>query len=172
MDATSMIENEQLADLHEEIRQIYLANSMPWVLGYSGGKDSTSCLQLVWYALQELPAEKRKKPIYVISTDTLVETPMIVEHVNENLGKIGKAAQEQGLPIEVHRLTPEVNDSFWVNLIGRGYPAPHSRFRWCTERMKIKPADKFIVSKVAEYGDVILILGQRHDESSTRNWED
>jgi len=168
MDATSIIENDQLADLHEEIRQIYLANSMPWVLGYSGGKDSTSCLQLVWYALQALPPEQRKKPIYVISTDTLVETPVIVEHVNGNLGQIGKAAQEQGLPIEVHRLTPEVSDSFWVNLIGRGYPAPHSRFRWCTERMKIKPADKFIVNKVAEHGNVILILGQRRDESSTR----
>lgn len=165
---TSILESRQLADLHEEIRQIYQANSMPWVIGYSGGKDSTTCLQLIWYALQELPPEQRQKPIYVISTDTLVETPIIVEHVNGNLGKIGKAAQEQGLPIQVHRLTPKVTDTFWVNLIGRGYPAPHSRFRWCTERMKIKPADKFIVNKVTEYGNVILVLGQRREESSTR----
>jgi DNA sulfur modification protein DndC len=65
-------------------------------------------------------------------------------------------------------LTPEVTDSFWVNMIGRGYPAPHSKFRWCTERMKIKPADKFILSKVAKHGEVVLILGQRRAESATR----
>ncbi|MGB0386186.1 MAG: DNA phosphorothioation system sulfurtransferase DndC [Ardenticatenaceae bacterium] len=165
---TSILEGRQLADLHEEIRQIYLANRMPWVVGFSGGKDSSTVLQLLWYALRELPREKLNKPIYVISTDTLVETPVIVEHVNRHLGLIGKAAREQGLPIEVHRLTPEVNDTFWVNLIGRGYPAPHTRFRWCTERMKIKPADKFIVNKVAEHGDVILVLGQRRDESRVR----
>jgi DNA sulfur modification protein DndC len=164
----SILETRGLPDIHHEIRQIYLANKMPWVIGYSGGKDSSASLQLIWYALQELPPQQLKKPIYVISTDTLVETPVIVEHVNSNLGKIGKAAQEQGLPIEVHRLKPAVTDSFWVNLIGRGYPAPHSRFRWCTVRMKIKPADKFIVSKVAEYGDVVLVLGQRHEESTSR----
>lgn len=154
--------------IYAEIREVYLSNNMPWVVGYSGGKDSTVSLQLIWYALRDLPSERLTKPIYVIATDTLVETPVIVDHVNDNLGKIGKVAQEQGLPITVHRLTPEVTDSFWVNMIGRGYPAPHSKFRWCTERMKIKPADKFILSKVAQHGEVVLILGQRRSESAAR----
>ncbi|MFL5800685.1 MAG: DNA phosphorothioation system sulfurtransferase DndC, partial [Roseiflexaceae bacterium] len=146
----SIFAERSIASIYAEIRDVYLSNSMPWVIGYSGGKDSTVSLQLIWYALRDLPRERLTKPIYVIATDTLVETPVIVDHVNGNLGKIGKAAQEQGLPITVHRLTPEVTDSFWVNMIGRGYPAPHSKFRWCTERMKIKPADKFILSKVAQ----------------------
>ncbi len=155
----SIFERRSKEALYAEIREVYLSNSMPWVIGYSGGKDSTVSLQLIWYALRDLPAERLTKPIYVIATDTLVETPVIVNHVNDNLGKIGKSAQEQGLPISVHRLTPEVTDSFWVNMIGRGYPAPHSKFRWCTERMKIKPADRFILSKVAQHGEVVLILG-------------
>jgi DNA sulfur modification protein DndC len=115
-----------------------------------------------------MPREQLTKPIYVIATDTLVETPLIVDHVNQNLGRIGRVARQLGLPITVHRLTPAVTDSFWVNLIGRGYPAPHSRFRWCTERMKIKPADKFILDRVAQHGEVVLVLGQRRAESATR----
>lgn len=164
----SIFDARDKASIYAEIRDVYQSNAMPWVIGYSGGKDSTVSLQLIWYALRELPDERLTKPIYVIATDTLVETPIIVDHVTGNLGKIGKAAQEQGLPITVHRLTPEVTDSFWVNMIGRGYPAPHSKFRWCTERMKIKPADKFILSKVAQHGEVVLILGQRRSESATR----
>lgn len=164
----SIIEKGNINKVYDDIRTVYLSNSLPWVIGYSGGKDSTASLQLIWYALQDLPPENLSKPIYVISTDTLVETPIIVDHVNQNLASIAKAAKEQGLPIEVSRLTPEINDTFWVNLIGRGYPAPHTRFRWCTERMKIRPADKFILSKAAKYGEVVLILGQRRDESTVR----
>lgn len=164
----SVFDNRNIDSIYQEIRDVYLSNPMPWVIGYSGGKDSTASLQLIWYALRDLPREQLTKPIYVIATDTLVETPLIVDHVNDNLGKIGRFAREAGLPMTVHRLTPEVTDSFWVNLIGRGYPAPHSRFRWCTERMKIKPADAFILSKVAQHGEVVLILGQRRSESQSR----
>jgi DNA sulfur modification protein DndC len=164
----SVFESRSPASIYQEIRDVYLSNAMPWVIGYSGGKDSTASLQLIWYALRDLPRERLTKPVYVIATDTLVETPLIVDHVNDNLGKIGRRAREAGLPLTVHRLTPEVTDSFWVNLIGRGYPAPHSRFRWCTERMKIKPADTFILSKVAQHGEVVLVLGQRRSESQSR----
>lgn len=164
----SVFTKRTIASIYQEIRDVYLSNPMPWVIGYSGGKDSTASLQLIWYALRDLPHEQLTKPIYVIATDTLVETPLIVDHVNLNLGRIGRYAREANLPLTVHRLTPEVTDSFWVNLIGRGYPAPHSRFRWCTERMKIKPADRFILSKVAQHGEVVLILGQRRSESQAR----
>ena len=69
------------------------------------------------------------------------------------------AARDQEMPIQPHKLTPEVADSFWVNLIGRGYPAPGQKFRWCTERLKIKPSNKFIRGVVQKYGEAILVLG-------------
>src|SRR6185503_9078994 len=118
----SVFDTRPIASLHEEIRAIYQADARPWVIGYSGGKDSTCALQLIWYALSELPVEARQKPVYVISSDTLVETPVIVHYIDTTLERINIAAQQQSLPFRAHKVTPPVDRSFWVNLIGKGYP--------------------------------------------------
>ena len=157
-----------IALLCEEIRELYLADQIPWVVGYSGGKDSTAVLQLVWLAIRDLDASLRTKPIHIISTDTLVENPVVAAWVKTSLGTMRQAAKEQNLPLESHRLTPEVKDTFWVNLIGKGYPAPRTRFRWCTERLKINPSNAFIRRVVQESGEAILVLGTRKAESVTR----
>ncbi|MGO9463290.1 MAG: DNA phosphorothioation system sulfurtransferase DndC [Isosphaeraceae bacterium] len=159
---------ESIELLSDEMRARYLADSVPWVVGYSGGKDSSATLQLVWLAIRKLPAAERAKPIHVISTDTLVEQPVVARWVEMSLDRMRTAAREQEMPIQPHKLTPEVADSFWVNLIGRGYPAPSQKFRWCTERLKIKPSNKFIRGVVQKYGEAILVLGTRKAESQRR----
>jgi len=82
----------------EEIRQVYRQHAFPWVIGYSGGKDSTTALQLVWLALAGLPPEERTRPVHVISSDTLVETPMIVDYINDALDRINRVAATQNMP--------------------------------------------------------------------------
>lgn len=164
----SFLENRTLESIYEEIRRVYRTYPQPWVIGYSGGKDSTTVLQLVWKALESLTKEERQKPIYVIASDTQVETPIIVEYVDSTLRAINETAKRTGMPFRAQKVVPTLSDSFWVNLIGRGYPAPTARFRWCTERMKINPANKFIEEKVAQSGEVIVVLGVRKTESSTR----
>lgn len=164
----SILKHKNLNDIHDEIGQTYRANNLPWVVGFSGGKDSTAALQLVWYALKRLPPEQRTKHVYVVSSDTLVEAPAIALRIDESLQRINEAAKQDGLPITAHKVTPEITESFWVNLIGRGYPAPYQRFRWCTDRMKIKPSNKFILDRVTEHGEVVVILGVRKAESFTR----
>lgn len=154
--------------LVDEVKAIYLSDHIPWVVGYSGGKDSTAVLQLVWLALTSLEPELRIKPVYVITTDTLVENPIVSSWVRRSLDMMRISADEQGLPIRPNMLTPEITDTFWVNLIGRGYPAPRPKFRWCTERLKIKPANTFITQVVREVGEAILVLGSRKAESSIR----
>jgi DNA sulfur modification protein DndC len=154
--------------LQDEIREVYRGDDRPWVIGYSGGKDSTTALQLIWGALKGLPESELKKPVYVISSDTLVETPMIVDFVDRTLDQINQSAKAQGLPITSHKVVPTTDDSFWVNLLGRGYPVPSNQFRWCTERLKISPANAFILDRVAEFGEVVVVLGVRSSESSTR----
>ncbi len=164
----TIAEPGRLARLHDDIREIYLSDARPWVVGYSGGKDSTTALQLIWTAIAALEPERRTKPIYVISSDTLVETPVVSRYIDVSLERIAAAAAEQGMPVITHKVMPEVDRSFWVNMIGRGYPAPSRRFRWCTERLKIEPANDFIKSRVAEFGEVVMVLGVRSAESSTR----
>jgi len=151
-----------------EIRELYLWDELPWIVGYSGGKDSSAVLQLVWLAVSKLSKDQRAKPIHVISTDTLVEQPVVAAWVDASHAKMRVAAAEQGLPITPHKLTPEVKDSFWVNLIGKGYPAPRKKFRWCTERMKINPSNRFIRDVVRESGEALLLLGTRKAESQRR----
>lgn len=159
---------DTIAALVKEVQELYLSDHIPWVVGYSGGKDSTAILQLVWLALADLPLERRAKTVHVISTDTLVENPVVASWVTASLEKIETASIDARLPITPHRLIPEVQDSFWVNLIGKGYPSPRVKFRWCTERLKINPSNRFVAEVVRDNGEAILVLGTRKAESSQR----
>lgn len=153
-----------------EIKDQYLLedNLRPWIIGFSGGKDSTALLQLVWLAVEQVPASLRLRKIHVVCNDTLVENPIIQNYVDDVLCKIEQAAVQRGLPITVQKTTPRLEDSFWVNVIGRGYPVPNNSFRWCTDRMKIKPTARYILEQVAENGEAIILVGTRRSESATR----
>ncbi len=168
IETSLMSDVRSIQDIYSEVQDLYLSDHRSWIVGYSGGKDSTVVVQIIWNALKELPSEQRKKQVHIISSDTLVETPIIADAINENLNLMNKAALEQGLPIKAVKLYPKIEDSFWVLLIGKGYPTPSVSFRWCTDRLKIRTADTFVLDKVSEHGEVILVLGVRKDESSTR----
>ena len=154
--------------LTQEIQELYLLDKIPWVLGYSGGKDSTCILQLVWNAIAQLSEKKRTKTISIITTDTLVENPIVAAWMRSSIKHIDKAAKAQKMPIEPHLLHPEATETFWTGLIGKGYPPPKGKFRWCTERLKIKPSNHFIRNVIRQHGETILILGIRKAESNAR----
>ncbi|CEO42023.1 DNA phosphorothioation system sulfurtransferase DndC [Photobacterium kishitanii] len=152
----------------DDIQTVYCADNRPWVIGYSGGKDSSAVVTLVYLALQALDEDKRTKHVYIVASDTLVETPLVVDHVNKSLESIGNNARRDGLPISTHKVLPKPNETFWSCLLGKGYPAPTKSFRWCTERMKIDPVSDFITDKVAKHDEVIVVLGSRSQESASR----
>lgn len=161
-------DNYTLNDLLDEMEAVYLNDKRPWILGYSGGKDSSATLQVTFSMLERLPKEKRHKPVYVVSSDTLIENPIILDYLKNNINKINESAKKLDLPIIARIVYPQLNDSFWANIIGKGYPTPKSiQYRWCTERLKIRPSNKFIKDKL-EYEDVVVLLGVRKDESSAR----
>jgi DNA sulfur modification protein DndC len=151
-----------------DIQELYLSNDLPFVAGYSGGKDSSTVVQLIWNAIQKLPIEKRTKPIYVMTTDTLVENPFVATWVKQSLETIKISANKAKIPVQPHLLDPDTKDTFWVCLIGKGYPAPRQGFRWCTERLKITPSNHFIRQRIRENGEIILFLGTRKAESNIR----
>ena len=154
--------------LYKQIQTIYCQDRRPWILGYSGGKDSTAILQLVFLALADLPKQKRTKTIHVLSSDTLVESPPIVRFIRTTLSQVEREARKRDIPIETHLVTPDPEDTFWINLVGRGYPSPNRWFRWCTDRLKIQPANRFILEQVSKYGEAVMVLGVRTSESATR----
>lgn len=168
MPAESIFKSHTLRDIYDEIKSVYLGDNRPWILGFSGGKDSTCMVQLVWSAISEIPEEQRQKRIFIISSDTLVESPKIVNQITNTLDKMEKAAKLSRLPISTNLVRPVLQDTFWVCLLGRGFPAPSNLFRWCTDRLKIRNADRFITEKVSEYGEAVVVLGTRKDESGSR----
>ena len=155
-------------DIIQEMMIVYQHDKRPWMIGFSGGKDSTLLCCLVMEMLKRLPAEKRNKKVYIVSSDTLVENPIIATYVDEVLKQIEIKAREEDLPIFVRKTEPRLEDSFWVNVIGKGYPVPNTAFRWCTDKMKIKPTARFIIEQVDECGEAIILIGTRKAESATR----
>ena len=163
-----VLSKQDVQDVLEVIKQLYLEDRIPWICGYSGGKDSTAIVQLVWMALRQIPKEKRVKTVHVISTDTMVESPVVAVWSSQSLKKMAEAAAAEDLPIIPHRLTPEIRNTYWVQVIGRGYPYPRQNFRWCTDRMKIAPANNFIKQILDAESEAIMVLGSRKAESATR----
>lgn len=52
---------------------VYRHDNRPWLIGYSGGKDSTLLVSLVFRAVSRIPENERNKKVYVITSDTMVE---------------------------------------------------------------------------------------------------
>lgn len=165
----------RITEIIDELIDQYLDEdryNRPWIIGFSGGKDSTVLLTLVWLALlkirEENPTITLERQVYVVSNDTMVENPVIEEYVNNVLQTIEKAAREQQLPITVKTTTPQIEDTFWCCVIGKGYPVPNNSFRFCTEKMKIKPTSTFITNQVVADGEAIILIGTRLAESQQR----
>lgn len=161
---------ERWSDVVRAIREEYLDESQrfPWIIGFSGGKDSTLVVHATIDALMSISPSRRTRPVHVVSNDTLVESPVVIAHLDKVTKAIRKTAENLELPIIVARTTPEIAKSFWVLLIGKGYPSPNQTMRWCTDRLKIQPTSDYIKRYISESGAAIVVLGVRRDESISR----
>lgn len=157
-----------LKEIYKEIQEVYLSDSRPWVIGYSGGKDSTLTAMVVFEAIRQLPLEKRTKNIHIVSSDTMVENPLIIHYLEENMQLMNQFSETTNLPIESKLVKPLVTETFWSLLLGKGYPSPRQTFRWCTHRLKIKPIDQYIDEVADKHGSVVVVLGVRNAESNSR----
>lgn len=159
----------QMLAIRSEMREEYYADhSFPWIVGFSGGKDSTLVAHLVFEMLLDMPPSRRRRTVHVVANDTLVESPLVIGHIRTVQAQMREAAEAFNLPVKVVTTQPTADDTFWVNLIGRGYPSPNRSFRWCTDRMKIRPTGRYIREQVDTTGRAILLLGVRRDESAKR----
>lgn len=157
-----------LGTIIDSLRSLYLEDSRPWLIGFSGGKDSSLVAHLIFEVVASIPEDRRNKDVHVMCTDTRVEIPAVVETIEGTLNKMQRHADSAKLRVHTHLLRPPADQSFWVNIIGRGYPPPNRFFRWCTQRMKIDPVNAFVHGWLGRDGEAVLHLGARRAESATR----
>ena len=170
------IKSKRISVVIDEITDQYMfAGDLhrPWIIGFSGGKDSTILLTLVWIALRRIREDvevpfQLKRPVHIVCNDTMVENPIITAYVEGVLAKIETAARNQDLPIFVKKTTPKLDESFFLNVIGKGYPVPNNTFRWCTDKLKIRPTSSFLHEQIDEKGEAVVLLGTRYEESKSR----
>ena len=163
----------EFENIIKEIMIVYMHDDRPWLIGYSGGKDSTLLLSLVYEAMKRLKASgsNLSKKVYVITSDTMVENPVVKRYMHNSSDSINVAANKEhdNLPIEAHIIYPEPEQTFWSRIIGLGYPTPEPPgFRWCTDRLKITPMNKFVNDRIKESGQIVILLGVRKGESASR----
>lgn len=157
-------------DIIQEMSLVYQHDQRPWMIGFSGGKDSTLLCQLVFEMIERLPAHKRTKKVYIVTSDTMVENPIVRSYMHRTSNTINSASTAKALNIEAHMIYPEVSQTFWSLVIGLGYPTPEPPgFRWCTERLKLNPSNAFTYNTIKNDGEVIILLGVRKAESAARS---
>ena len=165
---------KEVVERLDAVRAVMLAeyrkrHANPWIVAYSGGKDSTLLLHLAWEIMLSLPPEARRREIHVMANDTLVESPLVIQHLKKSLSTIREAAQAADLPVRVTMTKPYVDQTFWVNVIGRGYIPPTRNFRWCTDRMKILPTERLLEKLMLAHKRAVLLVGTRRSESQSRS---
>ncbi|WP_295134278.1 hypothetical protein [uncultured Reyranella sp.] len=107
----------------DDVKDEYLSHTQhfPWIVGFSGGKDSTVVAHAVFEALLDIPPSRRSRPVHIVSNDTRVESPLVMSHLDDVTARISMAAESMGLPIKVARTQPDPDKTFWALLIGKGY---------------------------------------------------
>lgn len=148
----------------ELIQKEYNRCQKPWILGFSGGKDSTALLTLLYNSLYEI--KKPRKPVKVVYCDTGVEIPIFSELVHKTFSSLEKESNENKIPITTIIVKPRLEDRYFSKVIGRGYATPSNKFRWCTDRLRIRPLSGVIDKNSEKY---TVLLGVRKGESNERD---
>ncbi|TAK72454.1 MAG: DNA phosphorothioation system sulfurtransferase DndC [Betaproteobacteria bacterium] len=168
--SVSGIETDFWDEVVLSVRAEYLSDAQdyPWIIGFSGGKDSTVVAQAAFEALLQVAPSKRKRHVHFVSNDTQVESPLVMAHLAKVQTAIASMTESFRLPVTVVTTRPAPDKTFWTLLIGKGYPSPNQTMRWCTDRLKIQPTRRYILDNVSAHGAAIVVLGVRLDESDSR----
>ncbi len=141
----------------------YGAQYKHWCIAYSGGKDSSATVSFVVWAIRNklVPAPEK---LYVLYADTRQELDPLWTTADRFMTEL----RTQG--IDARRVLPSLDNRFYVYMLGRGVPPPSNTFRWCTERLKIKPMEDELSLVAGETGEKFLqITGVRQGESANRD---
>lgn len=142
-----------------------------WVLMWSGGKDSTTMVTLLLQLIStgQIKAPKNLK-IYI--SDTRMELIPLWFNALELIEQI----KARGYDVEI--IMSDLDERFWVYMLGYGVPPPSNTFRWCTPKLKIDPSTKRLERYMAQlngttdqtkWKKALLMTGVRIGESAARD---
>lgn len=151
-----------------EIAELYLdekTSGRPWAVAWSGGKDSTTVLALVCRAIKMIPETKRTREVRVVMSDTKMENPILERYMHRQVDLVNDWSYVNKAAMEVRVVTREINRSFFIGVVGKGWTLPtNGDDRYCTHMLKIEPQNK----AVEDIDPCLLLVGSRSDESHRR----
>jgi DNA sulfur modification protein DndC len=154
---------ERAMTLTLESLQAYGPLYRQWAVAYSGGKDSTETVTLLAHLIESRQIAPPES-LTVLYADTRMELPPLHACALTILDELA----QRGIQTQI--VLPELDDRFFVYLLGRGVPAPKNRFRWCTSQLKIEPMERGLASLREATGEKLLMLtGVRLGESAARD---
>lgn len=148
----------------QSLYKVSKLNYKRWVLTYSGGKDSTLTAILTLIFLEN--NQKINPNLKIVYSDTLLEIAPLRKAAAEFLRKAEERINVLQLKGSVHIVRPQLADTFWVRMLGRGYPPPGPHFRWCTKKLKVLPVQRLLEQDPAE--KTLILTGVRYSESQKR----
>lgn len=155
-----------------EIMFLYLYDNRPLSIAYSGGKDSTVALDIALKALLLIKeiygADKLNKKSFVLFSDTLMELDPVIIGILDSLENVKEFCNLNNLNVQVEKVSPDLKNTFWSLILGKGYVLPSKNNRFCSERLKVMPQQSKIEEILSTYEGFIAITGQRADESQDR----
>lgn len=139
----------------------------PWVLAWSGGKDSSVTASILFKSMMLMEKSNPgslTREIYLTTAQTNLD--FVTDPLKQSeLTKIKKLIEDHKLPVKIVEVAAPIEKSFMYLVLGRGYPLPKSRMnRWCTERLKIEPSQK----EHKAIKPALTVTGVRLSESAER----
>ena len=159
----------RLGETMQAIRRAYLREDRrPWVVAYTGGEYSTLLLQLVWEVVEALPVAERRRPIVLAGDDRLVESPLVGARLRHGPSAIYQEARRRCLPFTLRYPRTYIDQTFWVEVIGRGLMPRTGAFRWGSDRMRVRPTNRLLERSAPPDEEVVVLVGTLKAESETK----
>ena len=168
----------QRAQMTDSIRKAlrslvaYARRYKHWSISFSGGKDSTTVLTfVVWAILQgtiriggETYVVHAPKTLTVLRADTRVELPPLWACSDEILDELEAkrdALANLGCELHIETVCANIDDRILVYMLGLGVPPPSNTMRWCTDRAKIEPMERALERRAVALGLGVMVPNPR-----------
>jgi len=167
---THLFGSEQRLQMTESLEltaqslQVHGSEHAHWAVAYSGGKDSSATLTVIFHLLDtgRIP---RPQSLTVFYADTRMELTPLAIAAQQVMAEL----RRRGIP--VHEVCAPLDKRFLVYILGRGVPPPNNNtMRWCTRQIKVEPMHQALLSAISGMeGSVLMITGVRQGESAIRD---